>query len=274
MDIFQLFWLFFIAASVWPAIQQRLRQYARYRIIERIQKQHKSRVIALVHRQETMALLGIPLFRYIDIEDSEQVLRAIKLTDDSVPIDLVLHTPGGLVLAANQIAHALARHPSKITVFVPHYAMSGGTLVALAADEIVMDENAVLGPVDPQLEGMPATSILRAVERKDVNEVDDKTLVLADVGAKAVRQVHETVRRIIGERMTEEEAEELAGQLSGGKWTHDYPITTEEAMALGLPVSIDVPEDVYRLMALYPQPTRKRPTVSYIPGPRPERERE
>jgi ClpP class serine protease len=69
--------------------------------MEKIQSKRNSRVIALVHRQETMALLGIPLFRYIDIEDSEQVLRAIKLTDDSVPIDLVLHTPGGLVLAAN-----------------------------------------------------------------------------------------------------------------------------------------------------------------------------
>lgn len=274
MDIFQLFWLFFIAASVWPAIQQRLRQFARYQVMERIQKKRNSRVIALVHRQETMALLGIPLFRYIDIEDSEQVLRAIKLTDESVPIDLILHTPGGLVLAANQIAHALARHPSKVTVFVPHYAMSGGTLIALAADEIVMDENAVLGPVDPQLEGMPATSILRAVERKDVNEVDDKTLVLADVGAKAIRQVHDTVRKIIGAKMTAEEAQALAEELSGGQWTHDYPITTEEAVELGLPVSIEVPEDVYKLMALYPQPTRKRPSVSYIPGPRPERDGE
>ncbi|KPL21835.1 MAG: hypothetical protein AMJ93_08690 [Anaerolineae bacterium SM23_84] len=274
MDVFQLFWLFFIAASVWPAIQQRLRRYARYQVMDSIQKKRNSRVIALVHRQETMALLGIPLFRYIDIEDSEQVLRAIKLTDDSVPIDLVLHTPGGLVLAANQIAHALARHPSRVTVFVPHYAMSGGTLIALSADEIVMDENAVLGPVDPQLEGMPATSILRTVERKDVNELDDKTLVLADVGEKAIHQVHETVRKIIGEKMTADRAEAVAQELSGGKWTHDYPITTEEARELGLPVSMDVPEEVYKLMALYPQPTRRRPTVSYIPAPRPQREGE
>jgi ClpP class serine protease len=274
LDVFQWLWLFFIAASVWPAIQQRLRQLARYQVMASIQKRRNSRVIALVHRQETMALLGIPLFRYIDIEDSEQVLRAIKLTDDSVPIDLVLHTPGGLVLAANQVAHALGRHPSRVTVFVPHYAMSGGTLIALAADEIVMDENAVLGPVDPQLEGMPATSILRTVERKDVNELDDKTLVLADVGEKAIRQVHDTVRELIGERMSEKDAETLASELSGGQWTHDYPITTEEAEELGLPISTDVPEDVYKLMALYPQPTRRRPTVSYIPGPRPERDQD
>jgi ClpP class serine protease len=152
--------------------------------------------------------------------------------------------------------------------------MSGGTLITLAADEIVMDENAVLGPVDPQLEGMPATSILRTVERKDVNELDDKTLVLADVGEQAIHQVHETVGRLIGDRMTAEEAQAVAEKLSGGQWTHDYPITTKEAMELGLPVSTDVPEEVYKLMALYPQPTRRRPTVSYIPGPRPERDQD
>lgn len=98
-----------------------------------------------------MSFLGIPIVRYIDIEDSEQVLRAIRMTAPEMPIDLVLHTPGGLVLAAEQIACALKRHPGKVTVFVPHYAMSGGSLIAMAADEIVLDPNAVLGPIDPQL---------------------------------------------------------------------------------------------------------------------------
>jgi ClpP class serine protease len=66
-----------------------------------------------------------------------------------------------LVLAAEQIAKALVEHKGKITVFVPHYAMSGGTLIALAADEIVMDSNAVLGQVDPQIGEMPAASIVK-----------------------------------------------------------------------------------------------------------------
>jgi ClpP class serine protease len=102
--------------------------------------------------------------RYIDVNDSEEVPRAIKLTGADYLIDLIVHTPGGLALAANQIAHALKRHRAKVTVFVPHYAMSGGTLVSLAADEIVMDPNAVLGPVDPQLGQAPAASILTVLE--------------------------------------------------------------------------------------------------------------
>lgn len=267
MSILDLFWVFFIISSLLPAIQKRMLQAARLKLVRELEQQHDSRVITLIHRQETMALLGFPLMRYIDIDDSEDVLRAIKLTDDEVPIDLVLHTPGGLVLASEQIAHALCRHPAKVTVFVPHYAMSGGTLLALAADEIVLDENAVLGPVDPQLGEYPAVSILKVVEQKDVNEVDDKTLILADVARKAIAQVQARARAILGEHLPAERAQNLATALSEGRWTHDYPITVEEARELGLPVSTEMPEVVYKLMTLYRQPTQRRPSVQYIPVP-------
>jgi ClpP class serine protease len=196
------------------------------------------------------------------------VLRAIRLTPDDLPIDLILHTPGGLVLAAEQIAQALVRHGGKVTVFVPHYAMSGGTLIALAADEIVMDENAVLGPVDPQIGQYPAASILRVVREKPIAEVDDQTLVLADIGEKALRQVRATVVEILTTNgMERERADVLAEALAGGQWTHDYPISLEEARTLGLPVTVGVPDEVYALMELYPQTAQRRPSVQYIPLP-------
>ena len=197
MSILDLFWIFFIVSSLLPAIQKRMLQAARLKLMRQLEQERGSRVITLIHRQETMALLGFPLYRYIDIDDSEEVLRAIKLTDDEVPLDLILHTPGGLVLASEQIAHALCRHPAKVTIFVPHYAMSGGTLLALAADEIVMDENAVLGPVDPQLGEYPAASILKVVEQKSIDEIDDKTLILADVARKAIAQVKARAQAIL-----------------------------------------------------------------------------
>ena len=267
MSVFDLFWLFFMFTSLLPVIQKRMLEAARLKLMRELEKKRGSRVIALIHRQETMALLGFPIYRYINIEDSEEVLRAIKLTDDNVPIDLILHTPGGLVLATEQIAHALCRHPARVTVFVPHYAMSGGTLLALAADEIVMDENAVLGPIDPQLGEYPAASIVKVVEQKDVNEVDDKTLILADVSRKAIAQVKSRAKAILSEHMDEEQAENLAQILSEGRWTHDYPITVEEARELGLPVSTEMPEIVYKLMTLYRQPGQRRPSVQYIPIP-------
>lgn len=268
MSINDLFWVFLILSTLQPIIRQKMLEAARVRLLRAIEQQRNSRVIALIHRQETLALLGFPLARYIDIHDSEEVLRAIKLTDPAVPIDLILHTPGGLVLAAEQIARALCRHKAKVTVFVPHYAMSGGTLLALAADEIVMDENAVLGPVDPQLGQYPAASILKAVEQKNVNEVDDQTLILADVARKAMRQVKATVTDLLVEnQLSQEKAEALAEQLATGQWTHDYPITVAEARALGLPVSTEMPKEIYQLMNLYPQSGQRRPSVAYIPMP-------
>jgi ClpP class serine protease len=129
-----------------------------------------------------MRLLGFPVARYIDINDSEEVLRAIQMTDDEVPLDLVLHTPGGLVLAALQIAKAVRDHKAKVTVFVPHYAMSGGTLIALAADEIVMCSHSVLGPIDPQIGQSPAASLSKVVEERPVARIHNQTLVFADVG--------------------------------------------------------------------------------------------
>src|SRR6266496_6318779 len=205
MDIL---WLFFMLSALQPSIKQKLLEASRKRMIALIERERKSRVVLLVHRQETMSLLGFPVFRYIDINDSEEILRAIHMTDPRVAIDLVLHTPGGLVLAALQIARAIFARKGKVTVFVPHYAMSGGTLIALAADEIVMSEYAVLGPVDPQLGQYPAASILKAVARKPVAEVDDATLIMADQAEKAISQVRDSVRELLADKRPEK-AEEL-----------------------------------------------------------------
>ena len=265
--IFELFWMILILSMFYPMIKSSSLRSARVAVIREIERKRSSRVITLIHRQESMNFFGIAMRRFIDIEDSEEVLRAIKMTPDDMPIDFIIHTPGGLVLAAEQIARALKKHKGKVTVFVPHYAMSGGTLIALSADEIVMDENAVLGPLDPQLGATPAASILKVVERKDINEVDDQTLIMADVAEKAIRQVKSFIKELLKDRYDEDKAEELADKLASGYWTHDYPITVEEAKKLGLKVSTDVPQEVYDLMELYKQTGQRRPSVQYIPVP-------
>jgi ClpP class serine protease len=157
---------------------------------------------------------------------------------------------------------------------VPHYAMSGGTLVALAADEILMDRDAVLGPVDPQLGGLPhgywpAVSILAALETPNPNR-NDQTLILGDMARKAIDQVHDTVRELLLEAHGADDAERLATLLSHGRWTHDFPIRFDYAAEIGLPVSGQVPEAVYALMALYPQRGQRRPSVEYVPVPYPK----
>lgn len=265
-------WIFVLFTALQPMLRQRLLDASRQRLIRELERRRQSRVIALIHRQETMSLLGFPIARFINIEDSEAVLRAVQLTDPDVPIDLILHTPGGLVLASEQIGNALVAHRAKVTVFVPHYAMSGGTLLALAADEIVMAPHAVLGPLDPQVGSFPAVSILRAVERKEAagKDIDDQTLILSDVAVKAQRQVRALVERLLVRNGWEAaRAAPVAEALTDGRWTHDYPITVEEAAALGLPVTTGMPDEVYRFMQLFPQPAARRPSVEYVPLPYP-----
>jgi ClpP class serine protease len=267
MSFIDLLWLFFLFSTLQPILRQRWLEAQRVRAFRQLEQRRQSRVIGLIHRQETMSFLGFPIARYIDIEDSERLLRAIAMTSPSRPIDLILHTPGGLVLAAEQIAFALKRHPAKVTVFVPHYAMSGGTLIALATDEIVMSENAVLGPVDPQLGQSPAASIVKVLERKPIKEIDDQTIIQADLAEKALRQVEGTVRDLLSDKMPDELAATLARTLATGTWTHDYPIRVSEARELGLTVSTDLPDEVFELMGLYPQTNQRRPSVEYIPLP-------
>jgi ClpP class serine protease len=267
ISLSDLLWVFFIISFLQPLLSRQWQQVSRLRLFQQLERSRGSRVIALIHREETMSLLGFPIVRYIDIQDSEEVLRAIRLTPPEMPIDVILHTPGGLVLAAEQIARALRDHPGRVTMFVPHYAMSGGTLVALAADEIVMDPHGVLGPVDPQLGNHPAVSIIAAVNRKPVERVDDETLILADMSQKALQQVRAVVVELASRRLPTDRAEALAARLTGGGWTHDYPITVTEARELGFAISTEMPRAIYDMMQLYPQSGRRRPSVEYVPLP-------
>jgi ClpP class serine protease len=257
LDFSSLIWILVLIMALQPILMGRWFAMQRMRAIRAIEQAHGSRVITMIHRQERRSLLGFSVSRHIDLEDAQTIIAAIKETPRDMPIDLVLHTPGGLVLAAMQIARAVEAHPAKVTVYVPVYAMSGGTLIALAADEIVMGEFSVLGPIDPQIAGLPAASIAKVPKIKPAEQVFDLTLVLADVSEKALDQVKRGAVELLTPQMEEGAARALAEKLAGGHWTHDYALTAQEARALGLPVSVAMPNPVLDLMKLYPQPVQQ-----------------
>jgi ClpP class serine protease len=271
-DFSSLIWILVAVLALQPLFMGRWFAMRREQAIRAIEKSHGTRVITMIHRQERRSLFGFSVSRHIDLEDAQTIIAAIKETPDTVPIDLILHTPGGLVLAAMQIARAVEAHPAKVTVYVPVYAMSGGTLVALAADEIVLGEFSVLGPIDPQILGLPAASIVKARDSKPVADVMDLTLVLADVSEKALQQVKRGAVEILTPRLDQASAEAIADKLAGGHWTHDYALTASEAKSLGLPVKVGMPTDVLELMRLYPQPVQQS-GVEFLPIELPRRPR-
>ncbi|WP_334149811.1 SDH family Clp fold serine proteinase [Hyphomicrobium sp.] len=271
-DFSSLIWIVIIVMALQPVLMGRWFAMRREQAIRAIEKARGTRVITMIHRQERRSLFGFSVARHIDLEDAQTIIAAIKETPDTVPIDLILHTPGGLVLAAMQIARAVEAHPAKVTVSVPVYAMSGGTLIALAADEIVLGEFSVLGPIDPQIVGLPAASIVKARDSKPVADVMDLTLVLADVSEKALAQVKRGAVEIMTPRIDQATAEALADKLAGGHWTHDYALTASEAKSLGLRVTVGMPIEVMELMKLYPQPVQ-RSGVEFLPVELPRRPR-
>lgn len=239
----------------------------RRRLIERLEQARSSRVIAMLHRG------GGPLSLLrsggsIGLFEAETILKIIRETPADKPIDLVMHTPGGLILATAQIARALKNHPAPVRAIIPLMAMSGGTFLSLAADEILMDKNAILGPVDPQsvsLKGQVAmASVLRVIREKSKDEIDDETWMMADQAEKAIHQVEEHLFELMVDRLGAEKAREIARTLTEGRWTHGFPLHYEALRAMGLTVSTDLPREAYELLDAFPAGGRFR-SVQWLP---------
>lgn len=180
-----LFWLLVFTVLAWPHLQYRNLKAARLLLIRGIERKYGFRVVTMIHRQKRVGIFE----RFIDIEGGEAVVRAMHTTPPDRPIMVILHTLGGLVLAASHIVFGLKKHPGKKVVVIPRYAMSGGTLIALATDEIWVDPHAVLGLLDSQLMtrggvAVLAPSTIKVVEQKGADKVSDEALVLADVAER------------------------------------------------------------------------------------------
>ncbi len=247
-----------------PILTRQQRHGDLVQAFSKLQKKRKSQIITLVHRIESMGFLGIPRFGYIDLNDAEEVIAAIRATPADKPLEIMMHTPGGLVLASLQIARAVKAHPGPTRVFIPHFAMSGGTMVALAADEIVMTDHAIMGPIDPQIDGWPAAAFVRIRDAKSIDATSDDTLLLADMSEMAINQVKDAARELLSGTVSDNAANSIAEQLATGKWTHDYPIYAHEAQSLGLNVTTNMPQDFMELMALFPNTMRNRSGVRYL----------
>jgi ClpP class serine protease len=97
----------------------------------------------------------------INDEDKNGFMTAIHGLDRSKGLDLILHTPGGDIASTQSLVDYLHKMFKKdIRAFVPQIAMSAGTMIACSCKEIWMGKQSNLGPIDPQLNGVPAQGVL------------------------------------------------------------------------------------------------------------------
>ena len=259
-----LFVLLFLYAIIYPQSQLKQIRLRRMAKLKAMEKSHGCKVLTMIHRREAISLFGIPAYQYIDEEDAEQILRWIRKYKD-YPLELILHTPGGQLHSSIQIARALRRHPKNTKVIIPHYSMSGGTIIALAANEIVMDKDAVIGPIDPQIgdfiRGMyPAPSWIYAAETKK-EQSDDITLVMSDISRKALKFTRNVAKELLEGKIQpgpagESRLDEVVEKLVSGEMIHSTPLSAGEAKEIGLAVSTDFPGDVHEFMKLF-KPVKK-----------------
>jgi ATP-dependent protease ClpP protease subunit len=110
----------------------------------------------------------------INDNDIYALMSCVYGIDRQQGLDLILHTPGGNVAAAEAIGSYLKKQFSDdIVVIVPQLAMSAGTMIACAAKEIIMGDHSSLGPIDPHLNGASAHGIITEFERAKKDIIDN-----------------------------------------------------------------------------------------------------
>ena len=107
----------------------------------------------------------------VNDEDKNAFMASIHKLDRSKGLDLLLHTPGGDLAAAESLVDYLRRmFGTDIRAIIPQLAMSAGTMIACSCKEIIMGKQSNLGPIDPQFNGIPANGVI-AEFKQAIDEV-------------------------------------------------------------------------------------------------------
>lgn len=190
--------------------------------------------------------------------DKNGFMTAIHGLDRSKGLDLFLHTPGGSIAAAESLVDYLrSMFGDDVRVVIPQLAMSAGTMIACASKEILMGKHSSIGPIDPQISGIPAHGILEefnnAAEeiRRDPSKVQVWQFIIAKyqptlIGEcqKAIQWSNEMVKQWLmtgmfkGDRDAEQKANRIVEELGDHLLTksHDRHISIDRAKELGLKI--------------------------------------
>lgn len=222
------FVLIYLAGVIRPHLGQ-LACQVKLRQIKNIQGRH---VLFVKHTQTDFFSQSM-----IDTTTMYALEKALKKFHGE-PFDLILHTPGGLVFAAQQISRIIRQYPGTVRAYIPVYAMSGGTLLSLACDEIHMSETACLGPVDPQLGSLfsmgSANSYAEVVRRKG-RRASDNSIQMAYLGKQYTKTIQTMLADILRPKILDDERLQAAVMfLTSGAVEHGYPISRQELDGLGI----------------------------------------
>lgn len=219
------------------------------KLMRKFEDEHRARIITIIHDipDEIGPHTGELRF-YLSLEQAFDILEQIRTTPKDIPIAVLLHTPGGEVLATELVAAALKDHPAPTTSYVPYMAMSGGTMVALATDRIIMGKHATLGPIDSQFAGYPAHSFTRLLKDKPVDKIGDQALLLAYIVETRMKTANKRARELVNKHHDRDGTHRAVDYLSSGELYHGERITLAQAQDLKLNVEGDCPREMFDIV--------------------------
>ncbi len=166
------------------------------------------------------------------------------------PIAVILHTLGGYAFPSEMIAQALKHYPGRKTAYVPYVAMSGGTAIALATDEIHMGPDAALGPIDAQYHGFPADAYARLIKEKSKDRIDDSTLLISYMVEQREKDARDRAVELMNPRHIKDkhDPKKVVNALMDESLHHGSRISADAARKLGIEVVKGCPKEVYALV--------------------------
>jgi len=225
--IFTGFFVLYFIAKLWDPTTLLVK--AQLIKLKRATKHHQ-----LLIKHDPMGFFG-QMISQVDIQKIEKAMVKFK----GKPFDLIIQTPGGCLFSTMMISRMIKNYPGKIRAFIPSFAMSGGTVLALSCDEIYLGDSACLGPVDPQLGGLfshgSANSWDHVVKMKG-KKAEDKTIAYSLLGKQATKTVREYLDEIITLPMDTKDKKKFIDSITSGKVEHSYPLNARSLQASGLPV--------------------------------------
>lgn len=230
-----------------PSVEQLIANLRK--LMRKFEDDHRARIITIIHDipDEIGPHTGELRF-YLSLEQAFEILEQIRTTPKDIPIAVVLHTPGGEVLATELVAAALKDRTAPTTAYVPYMAMSGGTMVALACDRIIMGKHATLGPIDSQFAGFPAHSFQRLLKDKPVDKIGDQALLLAYIVETRMKTANKRARELVNKHHDKDGDHKAVDFLSSGELYHGERITLAQAKELKLNVEGDCPRAMFDMV--------------------------
>ena len=157
--------------------------------------------------------------------DTYNKIRTILDSLGGKAVDLILHTPGGEIFATMLLSKLLKSYPD-LRVVVPRYAMSGGTLLALSCNRLVMGNHAVLGPIDPQIGGIFSGSfnarVWKRISKVKKDKIKDENVGLGIVADQYDKSITKYIHGLLKGRVAGNKLSEFVEMLVSGEVEHSY----------------------------------------------------